>query len=69
MDIVIAGGAPAEAQKLPWLDITPQIGLRVAASVSLMTVGLYFLASGRRDADLRRMILGALLSFASLLTF
>lgn len=69
MDIVISGGAPAATQKLPWLDITPQIGLRVAASVSLMTVGLYFLSTGRRDADLQRMILGGLLSFASLLTF
>lgn len=71
MDIVIRGGdGPAAAPaSTPWLNITPQVGLRVAASVSLMTLGLYYLSTGRRDADLSRMILGGLLSIASLLTF
>lgn len=55
--------------KLPWLDVTPALGLRIASSISLMCMGLYFLASGREQADLSRMTLGALLSIASLLVF
>jgi hypothetical protein len=53
----------------PWLDIKPTLGLKIAGAIVLMTLGLYYLDSGRERASLNRMVLGALLALASLFVF
>lgn len=53
----------------PWLNITPAVALRVAGSTVLISVGMYYLTSGRKEANLDRMISGAVLCLLSLLTF
>lgn len=53
----------------PWIAVTPQIALKVAASTVLMATGMYYLTTGRRDADTGRMIKGAILALASVFIF
>ena len=49
----------------PWLSITPPIMAKAALSIALMSSGMFYLATGRRDADLSRMTAGAVLALAS----
>lgn len=53
----------------PWISLTPAIMGKIALSVSLMTIGLYYLVSGRRDANMSRMFSGAFLTLASVFLF
>lgn len=69
MQVTVSAGrdaAPASVGGEPWLNITPQLAVKVAGAVVLMTIGLYYLATGREQRSLNRMILGALLAFGSL---
>lgn len=53
----------------PWLDVTPKVALRAAASTVLISMGMFYLVSGRKSADLGRMWTGAVLCLLSLLAF
>ncbi len=53
----------------PWITVTPIVAGRMALSTVLMVTGMYFLATGRRDANVSRMITGAILSVASVFLF
>jgi hypothetical protein len=53
----------------PWIAVTPQIIGKMALSTMLMAIGMYYLVTGRRDAELSRMITGAVLSLLSVFIF
>ncbi len=53
----------------PWLDVTPRIMGKAAASTVLMAVGMYYLTTGRREASVSRMFTGAFLTLASVFLF
>lgn len=53
----------------PWLSITPKVAVRTAVSTVLISVGMFYLVSGRKSADLGRMWTGAVLCLLSLLAF
>ncbi len=54
---------------LPWLDITHGVALRVSVSTVCISIGMYYLVTGRRDASLDRMITGAVLCLMSCFVF
>ena len=58
-----------EAAVKPWLTLTPQVMARMALSVALMAIGMHYLVSGRKEANVSRMITGALLTVASVFLF
>jgi hypothetical protein len=62
-------GAEPAAPPQPWLAITPKVAIRVSLSTVLISVGMYYLVTGRREADLSRMWTGAVLCLLSLMTF
>lgn len=53
----------------PWLVVTPSMALKVAASTMFMAMGMFYLTTGRRDADTGRMFTGAILALASVFIF
>ena len=53
----------------PWIVLTPPVLGKVAVSISLMAAGMHYLVTGRRDADVSRMIVGAILTLASVFIF
>ena len=53
----------------PWISVTPILMGKMALSTMLMAVGMYYLVAGRRDADMSRMITGAVLTLASIFIF
>lgn len=63
-----AGEAAATAGK-PWLNVTPTMMERMSISVPLMAIGMFYLVTGRQQANLGRMMTGAVLSLASVALF
>lgn len=53
----------------PWITITPKLMGKVAVSTMLMAMGMYYLTTGRRDANTSRMFTGAFLTLASVFLF
>lgn len=53
----------------PWISVTPAVMGKTALSVVMMCAGMYYLVSGRRDADASKMITGAILAVASVFLF
>ncbi len=53
----------------PWIAVTPILMGKMALSTMLMAIGMYYLVTGRRDADMSRMITGAVLTLASVFIF
>lgn len=53
----------------PWISVTPGIMEKMALSTMLMASGMFYLATGRRDADMSRMFTGAILALASVFLF
>ena len=53
----------------PWITLTPQVVGKVALSVMLMAMGMHYLTTGRTEANVSRMITGAVLSLASVFIF
>jgi hypothetical protein len=51
----------------PVIRFTPQYAAKFAVAIVLFGAGMHYLTSGRKEADLGRMITGALLALASLL--
>ena len=53
----------------PWISLTPQVMGKAALSVMLMAMGMHYLTTGRTNADVSRMITGAVLTLASVFLF
>jgi hypothetical protein len=53
----------------PWITVTPILMGKLALSTMLMAIGMHYLVTGRRDADMSRMITGAVLTLASVFIF
>jgi len=53
----------------PWINVTPMVMGEMALSTVLMISGMYYLVTGRRQADMSRMIAGAILTLASVFIF
>lgn len=53
----------------PWITLTPATMGKMSLSVALMCMGMYYLVTGRRDADTSRMFTGAFLALASVFLF
>ncbi|UPT72735.1 MAG: hypothetical protein M0D55_12435 [Elusimicrobiota bacterium] len=53
----------------PWLSITPGTMEKVAVSIALMAIAMFYLVSGRQQANVSRMITGAILALASVALF
>lgn len=53
-----------EAAK-PWLNVTPGMMEKTAISVPLLAVAMFYLVTGRQQANVGRMITGAILALAS----
>lgn len=66
---MVPDAAEPAAKATPWLAITPNVMVKTSLSIVLMTAGMYYLATGRKEADLNRMLLGAGLSLASLFCY
>jgi hypothetical protein len=60
--------APSESSA-PSISVTPTLAVKTAACVSLSCIGLYYLATGKKEMSLQKMILGGLLILGSLLVF
>ncbi|MBI5246850.1 MAG: hypothetical protein HY923_06685 [Elusimicrobia bacterium] len=59
----------SDAAVKPWLTVTPAVAGRMALSTVLMAIGMYYLVSGRKEANVSRMFTGALLALASVFLF
>jgi hypothetical protein len=59
----------SDAAAKPWITVTPAVMAKTSLSVVLMCAGMYYLVSGRRDADATKMITGAILAVASVFLF
>jgi len=53
----------------PELQFTPQVIFKFAGGVMLATAALYYLAKGREDKDLGKMLTGGVLAVLSVLLF
>lgn len=53
----------------PWLTITPELMGKVALSTVLISAGMFYLVSGRKEGSFSRMVIGAILSLASLFIY
>jgi hypothetical protein len=62
-------GGLQEVTAKPWLTVTPQVAARMAVSTVLMATGMFYLVSGRKEADVKKMITGAMLALASIVLF
>lgn len=51
----------------PVIRFTPQYAAKFAVAIVLFGAGMHYLVSGRKQADLSRMITGAVLALASML--
>lgn len=61
MDVSVRSiSRPAEEAK-PFFKLTPGLALKTVASVVLTTMGMYYLAQGKKYQDINKMILGAAL--------
>jgi hypothetical protein len=53
-------------EPVPAIRLQTQTMLRAAAAIALLGMAMHYLVTGRKEADVSRMILGALLALASL---
>ena len=53
----------------PWLTITPTLMEKVAVSTVLISAGMFYLVSGRKEGNFSRMVAGALLTLASIFIY
>lgn len=56
---------PSDAAE-PLFRLTPATALRFAASATLTGASMHYLISGRKEANLGKMVIGAVLALASL---
>jgi hypothetical protein len=64
MAIEIAASA---AQVQPVIAMTPKQALKFSVAITLFGAAMHYLVSGRKEANLGKMITGALLALASIL--
>jgi hypothetical protein len=59
--------APATQPKQEFIlrGLTPNYALRFSAAITLFGAGMHYLVAGRKEADLNKMFLGAVLAIAS----
>ena len=60
---------PTSPGPKPWITLTPQVAGKAALSVMLMAMGMHYLTTGRTEANVSRMITGAVLTLASVFIF
>ncbi|MBI5209003.1 MAG: hypothetical protein HY927_03420 [Elusimicrobia bacterium] len=60
--------APRETVR-PEFKLTPALLLKVAGCLAVLTVGLYYLWSGKENQSLSRMLVGAVLVLGAFLLF
>ena len=48
------------------VSLTPQRALKFGVAIALFGAAMHYLSSGRKEADLGKMIAGAILALASL---
>lgn len=53
----------------PWISVSPRVMGKMALSIVLMAIGMYYLTTGRREASVSRMFTGAFLTLASVFIF
>ncbi len=51
------------------LKLTSQLATKIVLSVTLILLGLSFLATGKKESDFGRMIIGCVIALAGLLIF
>ena len=57
----------AGTQLAPTIAMTPKRALKFSVAFTLFGAAMHYLVSGRKEADLNKMITGAVLALASLL--
>jgi hypothetical protein len=65
LTIVSAGSSDLGPKMV--ISMTPKRALRFSAAVTLFGASMHYLVSGRKEADINKMITGAVLALASLL--
>lgn len=60
---------PPAVETAPQLQFTPHVVLKFSLGVMLMTGALYYLAKGREEKDLGKMIAGGVLALTSVGVF
>lgn len=66
---LIAGKTAANAGTLPRVSVTNGAILKFGASAVLSVLGMYYLATGKKEGDVEKMLLGAALSIAAFFFF
>ena len=66
---MLAAIALAQEAASPAMVVTPEIAARAAVSFGCGAACLYFLATGRREGSVARMLWGVALAFAAMLVF
>jgi hypothetical protein len=51
------------------VNFSHSVAVKTAASISLCSVGMYYLLKGKEQADLEKMILGGLLVLGAMFVF
>ena len=51
------------------LDVTQSVVFKAAVCIALLSVGMYYLLSGKEHRNLERMVLGGLLIFGAFFVF
>jgi hypothetical protein len=57
----------ANGPLVPAISMTPQRALRFSVAFTLFGASMHYLVSGRKEANLSKMITGAVLALASML--
>ncbi|HEX4047062.1 MAG TPA: hypothetical protein VH309_04485 [Elusimicrobiota bacterium] len=57
----------ATGHRVPTVSLTPQRALRFSVAFTLAGAAMHYLVSGRKEADIGKMITGAVLALASML--
>ncbi len=60
---------PDKAAPSVVFNATPSLAVKTVACLVLSTVGIYYLTVGKKQRDLQKMIVGAVLILASLFIF
>ena len=64
---MIVESISAGTQLTPTIVMTPKRALRFSAAFTLFGAAMHYLVSGRKEANLNKMVTGAVLVMASLL--
>jgi hypothetical protein len=65
--MIVQSAIAAGTQLTPTITMTPKRALRFSAAFTLFGAAMHYLISGRKEANLNKMVTGAVLVMASLL--